>query len=440
MAVSPAAHSRRRKGKRTAASSRCAMLGVMPSSPRAIVELVCSFQDRLAGTDAERRVAKALAGELGGAHRRVAIEPTYVHPQWAAVHALHCALAAVGSMLVALEVVAGFALVLLAAVSAYLDLSARHYLLRRLLFRRASQNVFSRSQVRERPHRVVLCANVDAPRTGAAYNPLPIKVLHAAAQHFPVISSPTRIWFWSIVLLLPPLGAQVAGLDPGWIPLLQLPQTLILIAASFLLGEIALSPASPGANANASGVAALTEVVRRLDAEPPAELAVDALLCGGGETTMEGMRAFLRAHRRELDRDRTWFISLASVGRGDPRYALSQGLAVSLPLEGELIALCQAIEIADGGERLRPAAVRDGAISAALVARAHGYPAIAVTSREGKEPMPLLHHTPEDTPERVDPQAIDRAASFTVELVRLLDRDLARRSRSARRAPAATAA
>ncbi len=404
------------------------MLGSVEAGLRSDVEAICSFEDRLPGSDAERRASNDLARQFSGPGRHAELEPVYVQPQWAVVHALHCAIAAIGSMLAVFQPAIGFALVLLAATSAYLDLTARHYLLRRLLFRRASQNVHSRSTAPGRAARVILCANVDAPRTGAAYNPLPVRLLNAAARRLPVATSPTRIWFWSIALLLPPLGARMAELEAGWLSAAQLPQTLILIVAVFLLGEIALSPASPGANANASGVAAVLEAARRLDRDPPEGLSVDVLICGGGETTMEGMRAFVRSHRRDLEPGTTYFVSLESVGRGDPRYVLSQGLAVSLPLDPELAGLCEAIEIADAGERLRPEAIRDGRISAAFVARTYGYPAIAITSREGTEALPVGHHTPDDTPSSVAPDAIERVVSFTVELVQLLDRDLSRRA------------
>ena len=129
----------------------------------------------------------------------------------------------------------GFAIVLVAATSAYLDLSGRWYLIRRLLFRRASQNVHASAEQAGRSgperragdrSRVILCANLDAPRTGAAYNPLPMRLLELASRRFPVISSPTRIWFWSIALLLVPIGARMAGLDAAWLDAVQLVPTL----------------------------------------------------------------------------------------------------------------------------------------------------------------------------------------------------------------------
>ena len=139
------------------------------------------------------------------------------------------------------------------------------------------------------------------------------------------------------------------------------------------------------------------------------------------------MRAFVRSHGDELENASTRFVSLESVGRGDPRYVVSQGLAVSLPMDPQLGRLCEAIAFAGDGDERPVEAVRDGSISAAWVARAYGYPAIAVTCREEGRTLPLHHHTPADVPANVDPGAIERAASFVEQLVRLLDRDLARK-------------
>ncbi len=269
------------------------------------IEEICAFEGRLAGTDAERRLANRLAEDLDSGSRSVEVEPIWVQPQWAIVHLLHCLLAIVGSLLAPSEPAIAFAIVLVAATSAYLDLSGRWYLIRRLLFRRISQNLHVSGGDESAPDdapRVILCAYLDAPRTGAAYNPLPMRLLNRASKRFPVVSSPTRIWFWSIALLLVPIGLRMAGVDAGWLGLLQLLPTFALIVACFLLGEIALSPASPGANANASGVAAVFEALRMLDSDPPENLRIEAALCGGGETTMQGMRSFVRSRRSDLDR------------------------------------------------------------------------------------------------------------------------------------------
>jgi hypothetical protein len=407
------------------------------------IEAICGYGNRLAGTDAERRLTNALATDLSAEGWRTEVEATWVQPQWAVVHLLHCLVAITGSIIAPSAPVIGFALVLAAATSAYLDLSARWYLLRRLLFRRASQNLQAAPSAgadADQP-RVILCANVDAPKTGAVYVGLPRRLWGAAARRLPVVSAPTRLWFWSMALLLIPIGARTAGLDSGWLDYVQLVPTLVLIVACFALGEIALSPASPGANANASGVAAALEAARLLDADPTAGLRVEVLLCGGGETTMQGFRSWLRTHRKELDRKATRFVSFESVGRGQPRFALSGGLAVSLPLDSQLAELCAAVAVAhdadEDGFDAEP--IRDARATAAVVARAYGFPAVAITCREPGEPIPAGHHTPADVPAAVDPAAIAHAAQLAVEAIRLLDRDLGRATpATAAAGPAAT--
>jgi hypothetical protein len=86
-----------------------------------IIRELCSFEQRFAGTDAERRASNRLAERLRKLGREVDVEPTYVHPQYALVHASHCLLALAGS-LVAISIPAlGFGIVLATATSMYLD-------------------------------------------------------------------------------------------------------------------------------------------------------------------------------------------------------------------------------------------------------------------------------------------------------------------------------
>ena len=133
-----------------------------------------------------------LAGRLRGMGRRAEMEPTYVHPQYALVQLIHVALAIAGSLVAISEPPSGFALVLFAATSMYLDLNTRFYLVRCLLFRRASQNVVSPGATPRRPVRLILVAHYDAARTGyvfgercAAACPPPLRARPRAARAVP---------------------------------------------------------------------------------------------------------------------------------------------------------------------------------------------------------------------------------------------------------------
>jgi hypothetical protein len=401
------------------------MLGGMgcDESIRATVERLCTPPWRRTGTDAERRAAGWLGERLRQGGSKVEIEPTYVHPQWATTYLLHCVVAIAGSLAATGAPAVGFALVLAAATSLYLDLSGRRYLLRRLFFRRASQNVISPPLDDSEGPRVIICANYDTGVTGAAYNPWALGTFERLRRLLPVRTAPMAIVFWTIALLLPPLGLRLAGIEDDWVAFLQLPQTLLLIAAGFMLGEIALSPPSPGANANASGVAAALEAARRLEQRPPERLRVHVMLDGAGEAGGEGLRWFLRNGRQRLPRDRTWVIALEEAGRGTPRYVAREVPALAQAADASLLGLCEAL--AEGSpERSR---LDLGPAGGASLAANQGYPAIAITAREASEFVPAGHHTPRDLPERVDEGAVEAVAAFAADLVALLDRDAARR-------------
>jgi Peptidase family M28 len=395
-----------------------------------VIRELCSFKGRLAGTDAERRAANWLAARLRAGERRVDVQPTYIHPQYGLVHAFHCSVGFAGSLVAVALPPVGFALVLLAAISMYLDLNYRLYLARSLFFRRASQNVLSVGRRPEAPARVILCAHYDAARTGAVFAPSVAARGARLAARLPVPIGPFRLLFWALVLLLPILGARMAGLDSALISALQVPSTLVLLLGALALVDIELSGIVPGANDNASGVATVLSLAEELDAEPPPHLDVWVLLTGAEECLQEGMRAFVLAHRGELDPETTHFVCLDTVGHGRPRFEASAGWVVSYSLDARLNELCEAIAEADAGgeERYGAAPLRHGFAGDSLPPRLRGYPSIGITSL-GEDGYVPGQHTTADTPERVDPAALERAHGFTLELIRQLDRDVARRAR-----------
>ncbi len=238
-----------------------------------------------------------------------------MHPQFALAQAAHCVLGFAGSLLAIVSPPAGFALVLVTAVSMYLDLNARLYVVRRLFFRRASQNVVSPGPRADAPARLFLCAHYDAARTGPFFRPRTIARFARLDRLSPLPLGPFRILFWSLAALLPILGARMAGIDSILISVLQLVPTLILLIGILMLVDLELSDVVPGANDNASGVATVLSLAEELAASPPENLDVSILLTGGGECLMEGMRGFLRAHRKELDRETTYFLNIEAAGR-----------------------------------------------------------------------------------------------------------------------------
>ena len=394
-----------------------------------LIRDLCSFEGRLAGTDAERRAANWLADQLRAQGRRADVEPTYVHPQSALVHAAHCAIGVAGSLASIASPPVGFGLVLAVAASMYLDLNGRAYLLRRLFYRRASQNVVSPGPRADAPARLILSAHYDAPRGGWLFGPPRIRAADRLARLLGVPLAPTRILFWSLVLLLPILGARLAGVDGGGLSLLQLVPTLILLAGAFALAEIQLSDPVPGANDNASGVATALSLAESLSAAPPRNLDVWIVLAGAEGSLMEGMRAFVRAHRRDLEPAHTFFVNLDSLGAGELRYVTSEGLAAGFEMDRGVVELCGAIAAAGegaGADPVKPLAW--GIAGDGLPLRLARYPGTTITTTAPGASVAAGYRRPTDVPDAIDPATLERAHAFALELVRQLDREAGRRA------------
>ena len=87
--------------------------------------------------------------------------------------------------------------------------------------------------------------------------------------------------------------------------------------------DVARSPIVPGANDNLSAVAVLVALAERLRDEPIDGLRVLLASCGAEEVIQGGIYGFARRHFPALDRDRTWFLNLETVG--SPRLVMLEG-------------------------------------------------------------------------------------------------------------------
>jgi Peptidase family M28 len=393
-----------------------------------VIGELCSFEGRLAGTDAERRAANRVAERLREQGRRVEVESTYVHPQIGLILAAHCLLGIAGSIVGVASPEVGFACVLVAATSLYLDLNTRFYILRRLFFRRASQNVVARAPASKADARLLLCAHVDTARTGIIYKPGRLQRIVRLGRALRLELTPPRLIFWSLAVLIPVLGVQAAGVDSRLLSLLQLLPTLVLLIAVFGLVELELSDVVPGANDNASGVATVLSLAEELDRKRPRNLDVWVVITGGEECLFEGMRSFLRRHRKDLDPKTTWIVNVDSVGRGDVRYATSEGLAVGYSYSSRLTQIFEAIAEADqeAERRYRASGISHGFATDALAARVRKLRATTITCVEPGAVVPANYHLPTDTPAAIDPKAVERAHDFTLAAIHALDADLGR--------------
>ena len=401
-----------------------------------VIRELCAFEGRGPGTDAERRAAQALAGRLRAIGRRADLEPFFSHPQYALVHLIHALLGIAGSLLATVQPAVGFALVLFAAASTYLDLNTRLYLVRSLLFRRVSQNVVSAGNRPDAPARLILMAHYDAARTGYVFSKAS-KRIRRLPERVRLSLGPFRLFFWlGLAPLLPILGARMAGFDATWLNAVQAIPTIVLIIAAFLLIDIALSEIVPGAYDNASGVAAVLSAADELTADPPPNLDVWIVLTGAEESFCEGSRAFVRSRRKQLDRASTYFVNVDSVSYGQVAYEISEGAVISIPHDRQLVELAEALGTAGAADG-SALPIRHPLLDDALPPRIRRLRSITIRTTDSGGNLAPWYHTHEDVPERVESAALNRATNFVVGLSRLIDREAGRTAGTAATAPPA---
>jgi hypothetical protein len=263
--------------------------------------LVDEVGPRPPGSDAERRAAQHLVKRLEGIGRQAHLEGFSVWPAWAAAYAINAGVAVVGSVVAVSSAILGAVLVMLATILTFLDLAGITPTTRRLLGRRASQNVVSWGD-RDKDGAVLLVAHCD---TG------------------PTRTRPLRPKFVALIVLLICCVLRVGGMEGTALTVVQFLATVPLIVYVALLLDIALSPAAFGENDNASGTAVVLRLAERLDGELE-HFGVHVLFTGSQKAMAQGMRAFLKTHRGELPGD-TVLLNVDAVGGGEIRLTQKEG-------------------------------------------------------------------------------------------------------------------
>ncbi len=377
---------------------------------------LAGFERRGPGTDAERRAALWLAGQLERGGREARIEPFWCRPNWALAHAWHVILAVGGSLLAIPSPWAGASLVVIALLSLLADELYGVSLGRRLCPERASQNVVAAARVtvsepQPAKGRLIITANYDAGRTGLAYRPM---FRRGAAHLTRALRGFTLGWLgWAALAIVWLLGTAVlritGALSAHAVGAIQIaPAAGLLLTLAFLI-DLSVANFSPAANDNASGAALALALAQALDANPPPGIAVDVLLHGAGEGGGIGLRRYLRAHRKQLRPADTVVLGIAPSGDGHPRYWQSDGRLVPVRYASALRNL--SARIATDEPYLHAAPHRARGATPAYVARAQRLPAISIGCLDSRAIAPRSHQ-PSDRAEQLDPQALDRQLQF----------------------------
>src|SRR4051794_11141897 len=348
------------------------------------LEALGKIGPRRAGSEPERRAARQIEARLRELGRDAELEPIRVRPSFALTHVVHAVAGVIASVLSVYVPAAGLFLAAAATVSAFGDLTGSFYLVRRLMPLRASQNVVS-DEDNDKPGLIVLVAHYDTPLTGMLLSP--------------------RLGRWPRVLLIS-LGViticalgRLFGMQATWFTFIQFIPTVVLIAATPVLADTAISTADDGAADNAAGVAAALQLA---EAHSGRLTHFDLMLVFTGASAHFGlgMREWLKRHRKELDPEATAVIVLDNIAGGDAAYAVKEGAAVASRMHPALAEIAGEA----GGTSFESREVSD-----AYLARAAGLPALRISTTE---------------PGDADPETLARVGEFTAKVLSRIDEEI----------------
>jgi hypothetical protein len=299
--------------------------------------------------------------------------------------------------------VAGAALALVAALLTFLDAGLQVPTLRRLLGRRASQNVVSWGDT-DKPGALVLVAHYDAGPAGLAHSDRIARLRAAVSGLLRRPIGPLRLVFWAELGVLACAVMRLAGLDGTALTAVQFVPTIALIVAIALLTDVALAGTRGGENDNASGTVLVLRLAERLGTGLE-HFGVHVLFAGAGKASAAGIGSFIGRH--DLAHDSTVFINVDQVGSGAVRYTRREGTLLTLKTHPQLLSLSEGID--DDALPVVNRAVSDGA-----AATGRGFAAITITCRDRLD----------YASGRVDEAAVERAEAFLVELIERLDAEV----------------
>jgi hypothetical protein len=375
-------------------------------------EGLCRFEERGPCTDAERRAAAWLHDELRASGHEAWVETHWVRPQWALSIAAHATIGIVASLIALAAPLPAAIAAALATLSLAIEAAGATSPLRRLMPRRATQNVLTLPDEDAQAITLLICARYDAPRGGLVTREGSRRPAARLRRRLGSRAPGPRAWIaLALAVVAACAGLRALGLEGAWLGILQFVPTVALLGVLAAASDIAVSPLSPGAGDNAAGVGVAMTLHDELTRNPPAALAPALLLFGAGETGPPAVRAHLR--REKLDRTRVVVLEVGPCGGGAPAYATAHP---------QLRAACERSAEALGGAARTP--LRRS--TAAGAARGRRLPAAWVGALDADGIAPRSRQ-PADTPEHLDPAAAEAVLDFALACVDALDAELGTR-------------
>lgn len=280
-----------------------------------------------------------------------------------------------------------------------------------------SQNVAAKiAPTGETRQRILVSAHIDTHRTPLAYS---------SAFWIKVFKSLTTLGMGAYVvaeliflaaLIVDPAGGVFAALR--WIVLLPAAVQFLVLCITF---QADMTPHTPGANDNASGVGVLLDLAERFAATPLANSELLIVATGCEEVGLQGALAYAAAHQEELKG--TMYVAIDNIAGEDcgPCYITKETMLRAYPSDPKMIACADATasERSDLGAAKRE---YQGAYTEGAVGVKFGMPTITFLGLNKNEWIPNVHQM-SDVIENCSAATVGKVTDFLEAYLQKLDAD-----------------
>jgi hypothetical protein len=295
-----------------------------------------------------------------------------------------------------------------ALVSELLELSFHDNLLRRMVPRGQSQNVFSIIPPSGEHHQdLILIGHIDTQRTPFIFSSYQMVELYKGFTTVAFVA-------FAVQSVLYVLGAIYQW---SWIWYATIPTAVCALLLAAICIEADRSPFTAGANDNASAVGLVLSLAEQVGRAPLKHTRLFCVCTGCEEVQHYGAIDFFKRHRSEMKNPRALVFEL--LGCAGPGWLTREGIIVPFYSDPTLVKLAQQLSSQNPQWGAYPVKINGGNSELADCVRFR-VPAITLfgLTREGKAPY---WHQAGDTFDRMDPLILEKTRAMAWAMIESLD-------------------